>query len=48
MSYMFDQCKNLAELDVSSWNTSRVTKMKCMFQQCYNLTELDVSNWNTS
>ena len=38
----------LKQLDVSGWDTSKVTKMLSMFRQCYNLTTLDVSGWDTS
>lgn len=31
MKYMFDVCKNLTSLDVSSFNTSKVTNMDYMF-----------------
>ena len=35
-------------LDLSSWDTSRVTDMSYMFYYCNALTSLDVSNWDTS
>ena len=48
MSGMFENCIQLNELDVSSWDTSNVTSMRSMFHHCAELTDLDVSNWNTS
>ena len=47
-SYMFYNMKWLTELDISEWNTSRVTNMSRMFVDCINLENLDVTNWNTS
>ena len=48
MSYMFEGCGGLENLDVSNWNTSNVTNMYKMFNYCSSLTTLDVSNWDTS
>ena len=31
MSYMFDGCKSLQEIDAGRWNTSKVTDMSRMF-----------------
>ena len=45
--YLFYGC-NATELDVSNFNTEKVTTMHCMFNSCSNLTSLDVSNFNTS
>ncbi len=47
MSRMFDSCKSLTHLDLSSFNTASVTDMKGMFFYCTNLTNLDVSKFNT-
>ena len=38
----------LTSLDLSSFNTSKVTDMGDMFTNCNNLTSLDVSNFDTS
>jgi surface protein len=47
MGYMFQYCSNLTSLDVSNWNTSKVTNMNNMFHNCKTLTtvtgELDLS-----
>ena len=45
---MFRGCKLLNKIDVSNWDTSKVTSMAYMFQICSQLTQLDASNWNTS
>ena len=45
---MFQSCRNLTSLDVSSFDTSNVTDMGYMFQSCRNLTSLDLSGWDTS
>ena len=47
MSWMFDNCRSLTHLDLSSFNTASVTDMKGMFFYCTNLTNLDVSKFNT-
>ena len=48
MSAMFSDCNNLTSLDVSNWNTSKVTHMGWMFNTCIGLTSLDLSNFDTS
>ena len=48
MDYMFADCINLTQLDVSNWDTSNVTNMEAMFSNCQSLTTLDLSNWDTS
>ena len=45
---VFYNCSSLTSLDVSNWNTSKVTNMMGTFMKCSALTSLDVSNWNTS
>ena len=45
---MFRDCISLTELDVSNFDTSKVTEMQSMFFYCESLTNLDVSNFNTS
>lgn len=39
--------KYLRSLDVSNWDTSRLTNGTEMFTECSSLQSLDVSNWNT-
>ena len=45
---MFAQCSSLTSLDLSSFNTSKVTDMRGLFEGCKNLTSLNVSSLNTS
>ena len=45
---MFDGCSALTSLDVSGFDTSKVTDMSSMFSGCKKLTSLDVSGFNTS
>ena len=46
--YMFSDCSNLTTLDVSNWDTSKVTNMEYLFNSCSKISTLDVSNWDTS
>ena len=39
---------NITSLDLSIWDTSKVTNMTSMFSGCNNLTSLDLSGWDTS
>ena len=48
MSYMFYNCSSLTSLDLSSFNTSKVTDMNSTFSNCSSLTSLALSNFNTS
>ena len=45
---MFSGCSSLATLDVSKWDTSKVTNMAGMFEDCASLASLDLTGWNTS
>ncbi|MDY2696085.1 MAG: BspA family leucine-rich repeat surface protein [Eubacteriales bacterium] len=47
-SSMFSNCGALTSLDLSNFNTSKVTNMSNMFNSCGSLTSLDLSNFNTS
>ena len=40
MQSMFSNCNNLTSLDLSKWDTSKVTNMNYMFNSCYKLTSL--------
>ena len=44
---MFSGCSALTTLDLSNFNTEKVTNMSFMFSYCYALTTLDISNFNT-
>ncbi|MCH5248913.1 MAG: BspA family leucine-rich repeat surface protein [Lachnospiraceae bacterium] len=47
-SYMFHDCIYMESVDLSNFDTSQVTNMRCMFYGCESLTSLDVSNFDTS
>ena len=48
MANMFNYCKVLESLDLSSFKTSKVTTMTNMFNGCVFLPEIDVSNFDLS
>ena len=46
--YMFRECSNLENLDLSNFNTTNVTDMGSMFSECISLTKLEIGeNFNT-
>ena len=46
---MLSGCSSLAHLDLSGWNTSKVTSMDSMFFGCSSLASVgDLSGWDTS
>ena len=47
-SDMFSRCSSLTSLDLSNFDTSKVTDMNNMFRSCRSLTSLDVSKFDTS
>jgi bacterial surface protein 26-residue repeat protein (3 repeats) (fragment) len=47
MTRMFLGCSSLTSLDVTNFNTAKVTDMSYMFQDCYALTSLYLTNFNT-
>ena len=47
MRSMFYGCQKLSSLDLSKFNTEKVTDMRDMFWGCSALTSLDLSNFNT-
>lgn len=48
MKGLFDGCRNLRSVDMSSWDTSSVTDMGKMFQFCNALTTLDLTSFDVS
>ena len=40
MNNMFENCSGLTSLDLSKWDTSKVTTMTNMFNGCSNLHEI--------
>ena len=47
MSYLFNECTNLKEINLKNINTDSVTNMKFMFAYCSNLEYLDLLSFNT-
>ena len=48
MNGMFWNCSSLKEIDVSNFDTSRVTDMTSMFEGCSSLEYIDVTGFDTS
>lgn len=46
-SYMFYYCKNIIEIDFTSFKTNNVKNMESMFSFCPNLIFLDLTSFNT-
>ena len=46
-AYMFCNCSNITEIDLSTFDTSFVINMFLMFDGCSRLASLDISNLNT-
>ena len=46
MRTMFQQCNELISLDLSNFNTSKVTDMGWMFFNCNKLEYLNILNFN--
>ena len=47
-SWMFNICQSLTNLDLSNFDTSKVTCMEWMFGVCSSLTNLDLHSFDTS
>ena len=45
---MFSDCSSLTNIDLSNFNTNKVTDMSRMFYKCVSLTSLNLSNFNTN
>jgi len=46
-TYMFHNCDNIIEINLSKFNTENITDMKGMFRGCRNLESLDLSSFDT-
>lgn len=46
LGWMFSECEELTNLDISKLDTSKVTDMSCMFSGCVKLSSLDLSHWD--
>jgi surface protein len=44
---MFKGCNSLKSLNLSNFDTSKVTDMNSMFEGCYSLVSLDLNDFNT-
>ena len=48
MSHMFEECKELLEIDLSDFNTASVTTMHSMFRFCEKIQVIDARSFDTS
>ena len=48
MTYMFNECSSLTNIDLRELNTSNVTDMSYMFNNCRSLKSLNLSEFDTS
>jgi len=48
MSYMFEDCQSLDNLNLFNFDTSSVQDMSRMFYKCINITGFDIDNFDTS
>jgi len=46
MMGMFNSCESLKNLDITNFDTNKVTCMAYMFKDCKNLLNLNLSNFN--
>ena len=46
-SYMFHNCVNISNLDLSYFDSSLIEKTDFMFSQCINLSNINLKNFNT-
>ena len=44
MSYIFEGCSSIKEINLSSFNTNQVTDMKYMFYGCSSLKALNIND----
>ena len=47
MMSMFEGCEKMISIDLSNFNTGKVTVMNNMFKRCTQLEKLNVSKFNT-
>ena len=45
--YMFQNCSELEEIDLSSWTTNDISNMQNMFLYCYKIKRIDMRNLET-
>ena len=47
-SKLFYNCKNIINIDLSNFNSTKVKNMSSMFEECRNLINIDFSNFDSS
>ena len=47
MSFMFNDCSSLKEINLSSFKTDKITNMIGIFFKCTSLKEIDLSSCKT-
>ena len=47
-SHMFDGCRGIISIDLSSFDSSKVTNMSYMFNSCTKLSSINLNNFNTN
>ena len=47
MSHMFENCRSITSLDLSSFNTNDVINMSTMFKNMTTLTDININSFNT-
>jgi surface protein len=45
LNYTFDECYKIVELDLSTWDLSKITEAENMFRDCYSLTSIKFGNF---
>ena len=49
ISFAFNECEKITELDVSNWGLRKIDSMYALFNNCSNLREIHgIENWNLS
>ena len=48
MSFLFDSCLNIKDIDISDWNIINVHNMEFMFGGCHNFIGSHLKNWDVS
>ena len=47
-SFMFSTCKNIIDVDLSSFEHKNITNLNYMFGHCISLKSIkDINNWDT-
>jgi len=47
IDYMFFDCKNLTDINLSNFNSQNITNMDSLFARCKSLKNINLSNFNT-